>query len=795
MFCKNCGAELAPESRFCAKCGAAKMTEAPVAETIPSEDATSQEEATSSEETTPPEQTADVPVVVPAVEAPPEAPAEKEATFAETSDAPKEEATPSEEATPPEQATDVPVVVPAAETSDTSAEQTTQSAEATSAPTPTAEPAQPQDQPYQPQPYQQQPYQPQPYQQNQQQQPYDPAQPYQQYPPYAQPYPVEPEVKKRKLWKIIVPVASAVVILTIAAIFLAMFINSPLRIAASSISNLGDEFDQRIEDTPLEMFGMLSDSLTDGSVTVAFDYTTFMADMSGAITLHSDEEHGEYAIEAAMAIYGLEFDLDMHFNSESVAARISQIDDNFYGIVFETFWDDFRSFSNLLGLTRQEVDEITDAIEAYERWISALEDANEHDMAATYRQFFTNIVNRMEIDSNRVDFKLDGENVSVRKIDFIMSAELLVEVLEDYIDAMEANEYGRAVFEATNAFTAAIDPWTEPMTFEDMIDELRSEIRYLEDMEGDMVLSMYVGRGDRLLRMELNVDFEYNRDRMELNIAMDFGASADDTWTLEIDARGDWGLSEIAFTWDVNETARGGETALSVTTEDRWGVSTDSIILEWTDRGNISFLYEVNGRGRETIFSGTYTSDDYGFTLTLEDLIEDLLFFEQNLDIEISTARRTERLEPVEFINVSDWGQSLIDMVEDFFSLENMFFDLGLLPDDFPELIPDPLPDVSIQQPDGTQVDLSDHELVGFWEFYEGRATWFFWTSDVVWFVDDGTVYSDHDIGVWTVDGNRLTVVDNHGDGRTFEFYFEIVDGVLAITDVDDDTGYFIALW
>jgi len=742
------------------------MTEAPVAEIAP------------------PESTTDAPaeVMTPPVETPKEDAKPPE----EVSDATKADASPSAKATvaPGEAVTPTADTAPASEATDAPAVVATPS---------TDTPVQRQDQPYQ-QSYQQ----PQPYQQ--QPQPYNPAQPYQQYSPYAPPPPVEPEGKKRKLWKIIVPVASAVVVIAIAAIFIFMFTNSPLRVATSSLSNVGDEFEQRIEDTPLEMFEMLSDSLTDGSVTVAFDYTTFLMAMNGAITLHSDEEYGEYAIEASMAIYGIEFDLDMHFNSESMAARISQIDDNFYGIVFETFWDDFRSFSNLLGLTRQEVDEVAEMIDAYERWLSTIDDASEHDIMAGYRAFLTSVMSRMEVDSNRIDFELDGESVTVRKINFIMSAELLVEVLNEYVDAMEENEYSRAIIEATNTFMQAIDPWAEPMTFEDVIDDFRSAIRELEDMQGEVTLSMYVGSRDRLLRMELDVDLRQSRERVEFSVVFDFGASADDTWTFEIDTRGGQPLSDVILEWDVTETSRGGETAIRATTENRWGVSTDTIILEWTDRGDISLIYEETDGSRDTIFSGTYISNEYGFTLTLEDLIEDMLFFEQNLDIEISTARRTERLEPVEFINVSEWGQNLIDMVEDFFSLEDMFFDTSdllpdLLPDDLPNIAVDPLPDVSIQDPDGTRGDLTDHELIGFWEFSEGRATWFFWTSDVVWFVEDGHVFSDHDIGIWSVDGNRLTVVDNLGDGRTFEFYFEIVDGVLAITDVDDDTGYFVALW
>jgi len=98
----------------------------------------------------------------------------------------------------------------------------------------------------------------------------------------------------------------------------------------------------------------------------------------------------------------------------------------------------------------------------------------------------------------------------------------------------------------------------------------------------------------------------------------------------------------------------------------------------------------------------------------------------------------------------------------------------------------------------GTDSDIgSDHtvainELIGGWTFSRGMPTYFFWTSDLVYFDDDIVlVYEDDDsaYGIWSVRGNRLTVTDE--DGSYYEFTIRVTGNTLSITDHDGDTGYF----
>ena len=639
-----------------------------------------------------------------------------------------------------------------------------------------AQPAYPQQQGYPPSP--------QPHTQS------DPTQaaynPYGQYPP-----PPPPVAPKKNIWKIIVSIAGALVLLIGAAVtFFLMMRSSPVAIAARALENAGTEFSERIEDTPLELFGMLFEALTDGSTTVGFEYSDGWSEYSGHITLHADENHVEYLIETEIALLAplinLELNVDLYVTEEVFAARISQFDDNFYGFYLGTFEDDLRSFLAQLGLDRQEVEYLMDEVGSALDFINMPDETDE--LVAEFEELFSTILDRMEVSLENVDFTSGDSSIRARRIDFAFSYSLMFDILDEFLDILEESDYFRASFYSQESLFELMDiPMT---TFDATIRQLR---RALNDAQrsighGDFVVSMYIDRNDRLLRIELNADFEVEREHVQFTFAIDFGTSAHDTWVIEIMVD-DFSDTTYSLEWEVNETSRGGETIIrAIEDSSRWGTSTNELILDWTNRGDFALSVEDERQGRETILTGTYTSDGEGFNLVIDDPFVNDRWRDDSLHLEISTARRDGRIEPVDFINLSEWDMSLIDMIEDFVTSFNPF-DMGGFPGTDEIFVPtEPTPTPT--PPTGVTPDLAGSELIGFWEFSHGRPTYFFWQSEFVFFSDTGFVMADDSFADWSVDGNTLTVVDAFTDLHEV-FTFEIDGNILAITDSDGDTGYF----
>jgi len=739
MFCSNCGSGLNPENKFCRNCGAAVQTEgmsATVDENV---------------EQTVPVQT--VPEQTDAVE------------------------------TDPEQ-TDVVQTEPV-QTSDTSVQ---------------TESVQEGDISLQVEPIQQ--YQPYHRQYQQQQnatdvnQPYQPPQPPQPQQPY-QPYPAPAQKTKRSLGtleKILIPTISVAVIAGIAlAVYLVMFISSPQAMAVRSLANVGREVETRADGTPLELFGLLMESLRDGTVTVDFEHNSrweWEEVSQGTISLHSDERRGEYAFEADLFVGGMDVEFDLYLNKDVAAARVRQVDNNYYGIVFDTFEEDFRAVADLLELGREEIDEIVRFIDIFSESLRADGDISLY--TEEYEELLKAFFERIDVENERVDMTSGDSNVRAEKVTFIVSARDIADVAEELFDVFADDESMHTLIGASSPALFGIN-----QTMQDtMIREMRRELRNWSDkLDGEIYVSFFIGRGDRLLRIEVDSNLTYDGDGEDFSLFADFGGSADDLWVFEVNTNSGGERATYTIEWEMRESSRNSETVLRVTTNDRWSDNeVVELVLSWTDRGNFT-LYGVEDRVSETFLSGVYTRNGDGFSLVIDDPFVDS-YWDESLSLTISTQARAGRIEAVDFINISELGEDLIEKLEDLFGPSDFMYTPYLDLDPVP--VPDPVEPPPLVEPDPNQnVDLDslDEELIGGWEFSGGDATYFFWTSEFVFFTEDGFVMADEEFGVWSVSGNQLTVIDDFGDGRTYIFTYEIVGDILSITDSDNDTGRFENLW
>ena len=578
----------------------------------------------------------------------------------------------------------------------------------------------------------------------------------------------------KKWWKVIVPAGVVVVAGAVAAILfltpLSPF-NSPLRTAAKALSNLVEEIGVRTQDTPLEMFGILIDSIQNGSVSVGFDYSDGWSDARGNFTLHTDVENGDYALEADFTIDGFRLDLDLYMNSERVAARVAQIDRSFYGIRYDTFREDFRSFGDLIGFSRQDMDMIADAVDAISDMMNAGSDASDA-LFAEFEKLMTDFISDIEVSSKRVDMPSGWDTVKATKIEFIITADMIIGLLEDFLKALENDDTIRSWFDLMDSYQD--DYWNTGSTYDEMLREINNALRDMKrNFNSDFSIALYVGKGDRLLRIELNTEIEIDRDMSEISIMLDFGTSAHAIWFLETNVVENGVRTGTAFEWAMRETSRGGEASLSFIEEIAFGVVTTELILEWTDRGAIT-LSVIEYHNREEVLTGMYTSNGDGFRLTIDDPNVSS-YYGERMDLEITVSRRSGQIPEIDYTNISEWGTQLIEKIEEFiYSFAGSY-------DPFPAY-PDP----------GYSYDpgMSDHGLIGAWEFSSGDSVYYFWQSGYIEFHPDGWVYTeDGGYGTWMVDGNLLMVVDDYGS--SYQFYIEIWGDTIFITDEDNDMGIF----
>jgi len=600
-----------------------------------------------------------------------------------------------------------------------------------------------------------------------------------------QPYP-PPKTKKPVKglwWKVAVPAVFLISLITAGIIYIVMLI-SPMATVTAAVNNLGKEFGQRMEGTPLESFGILFKSIESGSVTVDFHYSDRWEHTHGVIALHTDDINSEAVIEVDLTTNDFSFDLELYTNRERMAARISQIDNNFYGIKYDTFKEDFISFANLIGLDQHDIDMITELVEFYNDIMN-----NSADPASFYESYgklIRNFIDRANISEKRVDFTSDGRSIRVKKIDLVISDRMIIRLLNDLIDLVENDDTIRAALDASDELQAGMYPYSSSQSFDEMMRELRSGVRDLErDLKGEIIVSFFVGSRNRLLRLEADIEFTYDREQIKVEMSLDLGVSAHDLWVYNINMHENNTSESTAFVWSIKETSRGGETSFSIRSIRQWGNEEFDLTLEWNERGNFTLSFR-DAYSSEDLLSGLYRKINDGFELEIDDPFINS-YWEESLQLKITVVNRSGHIKDITFINISDWGSDLLE------KLEKLFIDDSYMQTPIP--LPQP-PGVIPGHPEhGTPLlpnpDLIDPDLVGTWMFSGGSVTYFFWDSEFVHFGEDGYVVADDEFGVWMIIYDQLYVTADFGAGATYVFDYEIYGNILYITDEDGDVGQF----
>jgi len=201
------------------------------------------------------------------------------------------------------------------------------------------------------------------------------------------------------------------------------------------------------------------------------------------------------------------------------------------------------------------------------------------------------------------------------------------------------------------------------MSYREALREIRGALRDFENNStGDITYSFFVGKGNRLLRMDTSISYNdamYTGERAVSQGTCDFGASPKDRWVFSLTSTDSISSYEAKVIWDYKERSNGVESTLTIESSASDPVS---LKLLWIpDSGD--FLLSVGDRWNEYEVTGAFTADDKGFRLELDDLTGDPYMY---LTIGI-TAEYGAQIGQIDYINLDKWGESLIEKLEDLF--------------------------------------------------------------------------------------------------------------------------------
>jgi len=285
------------------------------------------------------------------------------------------------------------------------------------------------------------------------------------------------------------------------------------------------------------------------------------------------------------------------------------------------------------------MDTISDFVESLERSINA-------DNATEQYQHYMDVVTAFIRNS---DYESSREN-GMTRIEFVFDDSDIARLLWDLMEAFEDDDNMRSSFDMF-----------ETGVFRDIVNDMNRGIREIERyLRGEISLVLYVGNRNRLNRMEFYADLRFDGDRGQVEMVLDLGNSALDTWELEITIiDGNW-TDRFSIVWDIREsnnrytntiTFRDLDSRDSVELSSVWNSNTGAFTLGFRDD---------SPWGSTGSFDGVFTSDNRGgFNLSFD---HDTGWERLRIDIESSNGSNIRF--PSDFINIDEWGSRLIDDLE-----------------------------------------------------------------------------------------------------------------------------------
>jgi len=448
--------------------------------------------------------------------------------------------------------------------------------------------------------------------------------------------------------------AAALVVLAAITVFLVLRNVSPMLTVSRALNNLYSEAAERIDSTPLKAAGIFQDVIADGSVSASFTYNGALLNepASGNVKILSDTKERDFALFAELTILGQNIDFEAYLNRERLAARSTLFDDSFYGLTYSSFRDDIRPFGRLIRLSDETMDRMADSIdllsEAFNR--EAPEDDSGFEM---YHALFTNFISNSEMTSRNVRIESGGRDVRCKKISITITEDALFGLLNDSYRLLENDETIRSHFYY----------FDDPVLFGNSLGEigydslLRSYREAISEFEssysGDFTISFYIGRDDRLLRLEIDADIRYDDDILIMNSKSDFGGSALDLWTLDISTTENQGQSDVLIVWDYWEHSGFLENRVTITTD---GQDQFVLISSWSpDSGDFRLSF-IDSDSDSKELAGKFAAHSDGFILTFDNLFP--LYSGQSFALTI-IAEKGADIGNITFIGPDQWIAAL----------------------------------------------------------------------------------------------------------------------------------------
>ena len=411
---------------------------------------------------------------------------------------------------------------------------------------------------------------------------------------------------------------------------------------APAFANLASEAAHRLNATPFQVFSLLADSITHGTVNVDVRYGGpfgIRVEANLATNSQTQQHHTQLGLNYMGFV---RIDADIFATTDSLAIRVPIFDNNFYGVTFSTLEEDLPAFLNNFGIELDDFAEIFDGLDMILDGIQLDADLEDWlEMLLPYVEVIAQFFDDFSVTAQTT--QRDG--VDVTRYEYSFAFELMYNMIEDLFDVVRADA-------DTLAYLAMMDVTMRDISM--MFDEILTALEAYNLENSTASLAFYVSQNDRLMYVELLVDTQQastSATQVDV-ISLDFGASVYCDWVFSIETDTVvWSFSDIDNTYT---------NSIILTLSNPWGGYDTSVASSvWsTTTGDFTLSFSDDFGGTDVALSGQLTRNaNGGFALR---------FAEGELEIIISGTPGTPNIPQVNIVNIDQWDMFLIEDVLDF---------------------------------------------------------------------------------------------------------------------------------
>jgi hypothetical protein len=491
---------------------------------------------------------------------------------------------------------------------------------------------------------------------------------------------------KRGWWLILCGVVVIGAVVYIATLFTDKV--TPTKTLAAALSTTSAETAQRLSNSPLGIVSVLPKSVKGGSIGADISYTDYWGDVyAGEIAILANTKTREFGITAEGEIYGTDVDLEAYINPDRAIIHSSLIDSKYYGLDYATFADELSVFLAEVGLDDSYSQDLIDAVKAIDEALSSppSDGKTESPLEKKLSKVFADAAKKMDITSKNE--KLDGQTVQV--LTYTVPKEAITALLdglynlakndaeikafiESYIEGFGIGQsffgggdydydydydydwdddiFAASLSGVSPAAYGGVTSYDSFMAqFKDLIDQFKSDI----DM--NLVYTFRIDKNERLLDISAACGVTYDGETASVELTLDFGDGADDTWYLEATVtEPDGTVSAFTLKWEYTAIGSKYTNTFSVSiVEDDYETTTGLLVIKWEGpAGAFDVSVGESKRDLNTILSGYLELGDDNFRLEIDG--------DNSLEIAI-WAKSGVTFPAPKYVPLKDWGYELVE--------------------------------------------------------------------------------------------------------------------------------------